>query len=47
MADRHQEEDRNERLLAALQAVEAIKGSPDIIEALKRAIEDNLREGSN
>lgn len=41
----HHEEDRRERLLAAFQAVQAVNGSPDIIESIKRALEADMKGG--
>ena len=38
------ERDRLDRLQAALRAVEAKKGSPDLIESLKQAISDIFRQ---
>ena len=38
------ERDRLDRLQAALRAVQAKKGSPDLIESLKRAISECCRQ---
>lgn len=45
MAD-HQDLSRRERLLEALRRVQAINGSPDIIESLRKALEDDLKAQS-
>ena len=38
------DEDRIERLQKALKTVEMMKGSPDIIDSLKKAIEEAKKE---
>ena len=38
------DDDRLERLQKALKTVEMMKGSPDIIESLKKAIEEAKKE---